>query len=366
MDTDLAIVHALNGTAPTPTAASAHVERARLHGVSALLALALEERGVDLATAPELEEALAAHELYERLHLARLREVLDALDDAGIRHVLLKGTPVAHQYYPRPAARSRGDTDVLVEPAAFEQVAALFGRLGYERALDAGGRRRRTQASFEATDAVGCLHVFDVHAAISDRQVFARAFCWGELNANARSVPTIHHSARSLTPGYQLLHACLHRAAHMHAPYRVDHQEHHGDRLVWLYDVALIARTLEDDAWRALAELAREKALAEVLLAGLEAARKLFPFDIPAATTAALTAVRGEPSARLLRIAGTSALLEDVRAVEGWRPRLALVVEIAFPPAAYMQQRYGNRSDLLLPWLYLRRAVRGALKQFRS
>ena len=364
--TDRTIVHLLRGAAPPRSLPPDLHLRARLHGVSALLAATFEADGETLREVPELTATLAAHELYERLHLQRLRELLDALDAARIDHVLLKGTPVAHQYYDRPALRSRGDTDVLVSPDAFEHAASVLVALGYARTLDAGGRLQRSQASFERTDGVRCLHVFDLHHAISDRRSLGGAFDWQELHAATRRVPSIHERARSLTPSYQLLHACLHRAAHLHAPYRVDQHEHGGDRLVWLYDVALIARSLRDDEWRALAELAREKGLAEVLLAGLETARTAFPFDVPAETTTALGAVRGEPSARLLQPARTSALLEDVRALESWRARLALVAEIAFPPASYMHERYGTRNDLLLPWLYLRRAVRGGLKQLRT
>ena len=363
---DQAIADLLEGEPLPVIDPAALLRHCRVHGVSALVAAALSEQGLKLAGTPGLREALIGHELYARLHHERLGDVLDALADERIECLLLKGTPVAQLYYPSPALRSRGDTDLLVHPADFDRAGAVLEALGHDRELEAGGTLRSYQASFARVDGVGCRHLFDVHRRISNRQVFAKAFSWRELWESSIALPDIHRHARTLAPVHLLLHACLHRVAHMDSPYRVDGIEHRGDRLVWLLDIALIARSLSATEWSRLAELAREKAMAEVLRNGLEHAGERFPFEVPTDVITRLRNVQGEPSARLLAPTGAAVLFEDFRSLDGWRPRLQLLRELVLPSPTYMLERYGARTRLMLPWLYLRRTASGCLKLLGS
>jgi hypothetical protein len=56
-------------------------------------------------------------------------------------------------------------------------------------------------------------------------------------------------------------------------------------------------------------------------------------------------------------------VLVDLRHLPGIRPRLGLVREFLFPPAAAMKERYGVSNPVLLPGLYVWRGVRGGLKR---
>ena len=58
-------------------------------------------------------------------------------------------------------------------------------------------------------------------------------------------------------------------------------------------------------------------------------------------------------------------LVADLRALTGWRPRLRLLREILFPPAAYMFATYGGSSRIVLPAWYLRRIAGGARRWLR-
>ena len=50
----------------------------------------------------------------------------------------------------------------------------------------------------------------------------------------------------------------------------------------------------------------------------------------------------------------------DLRALPDWSRRLQLLREHAFPPGAYMLEKYGRHTPLWLPALYLHRGARGA------
>jgi hypothetical protein len=57
-----------------------------------------------------------------------------------------------------------------------------------------------------------------------------------------------------------------------------------------------------------------------------------------------------------------AAIVADLRAMAGWRDRLRLLHQYAFPSSAYMRTVYAKGRRLPLPVLYLIRAVRGITK----
>ena len=59
-------------------------------------------------------------------------------------------------------------------------------------------------------------------------------------------------------------------------------------------------------------------------------------------------------------------LLDDVRVLRGWRPRLTLLKEHLFPDVAYMRNTYARGSAAPTLWLYARRIVTGAAKWLHS
>jgi hypothetical protein len=58
--------------------------------------------------------------------------------------------------------------------------------------------------------------------------------------------------------------------------------------------------------------------------------------------------------------------MASLRGLPGWRDRLRLLREVAFPTTAYMRRAYGVEHQrfgaALLPALYLRRMVAGGWK----
>lgn len=62
--------------------------------------------------------------------LAAQGEVVTQLEKAGVSSVILKGSSVA-RYYPQPALRVLGDTDILVRKGDLEAAKEVLGNLGY-------------------------------------------------------------------------------------------------------------------------------------------------------------------------------------------------------------------------------------------
>ena len=320
--------------------------------------LARHERGPDW---PDLDRAALAADA--RIHVAwdllREREIVAVLDGfakAGIECVLLKGTPLAYTHYPEPALRTRSDTDLFIRKADRVRAAELMRAAGYTRVHGVAGELVSYQESFHRRDAQ-VDHIFDLHWQINNGQVFAQAVPFEEAMANSVAVPALGAAARTLSAPYALLLACMHRAAHI----GVDGPE--SERLIWLYDVGLLARGMTEQAWARFAELCAAKRMRAIGADALVAAGRTLGAVVPERVGRALEASEAkEPSAVYLRGASRAILFTDLRALPTWRERVALMREVAFPTAAYMYEKYGTERRWLLPWLYVRRIGTGVAK----
>lgn len=152
--------------------------------------------------------------------------------------------------------------------------------------------------------------------------------------------------------------AAIHRLAH--------HQGH--DRLIWLYDLRLLTSRFSADEWSALAALADERHVASLCLDALSQARARLGAALPEAVERSLSAsAPAEPAHRYVEgpVAKLDVLGSDLRMLTSWSARWRLLREHAFPPAAFIRQRYGVSNPVLLPALYLHRLVVGAVKWVR-
>ena len=327
------------------------------HGVSSLLAYQLRRTHrwhrwpVEItARLHQMARVDVALEVLRRLELER---VVLAMRAAGVQPLLMKGAALAYLHYPEPSLRPRYDTDLLVHPDDRDAVADTMRALGYRRATQTSGDLVMPQATFEMTDRFGTCHACDVHWKIANPQPFANILPIDALRTRAVEVPALGNWARALGDLDALLLACIHRVAH------------HDDsaRLLWLYDIHLIARGLDRQAFARFTELAAATAMTAICARGLDLARERFHTAIPEETMAALAA-RGspEPSEMFLRSdrRKIDVLVSDLRLVGSWSARRALLRQHLFPPATYMLERYQVSNRLLLPMLYARRIVSGA------
>jgi len=298
----------------------------------------------------------AALELVQR---ADLQRVVAALKEQGIEPLLMKGASLAYDLYRDPSWRVRSDADILIRSSDREGTRACLERLGYSSQPEVAGRLVAYQFHGERIDPHGIRHLYDVHWKIANPQRFADAIGFDELKADAVGLPLLGPDARGIGRMHALWLACVHRAAH----------HYDQETLVWLYDVHLLAEALDDDGMRRLAALAERTGVRRICLRALLLANHRFGTRIAPDVIAALEAAPpDEPSTVFLRpgMRKLDVLLDDVRVLRGWRPRLALLKEHLFPQAAYMRRTYARGSSAPTMWLYLRRIAGGASKWFRA
>jgi hypothetical protein len=329
------------------------------HGVVALLWTALEgSTGPGAALREHLAPRVRAYVVRELMVERELRGVSSQLARAGVRALLTKGAALAYTAYEQPWLRPRTDTDILVATDDVPSAQRALEACGYVRS-DAltSGTLVSHQIAFERVDQHGLRHVVDLHWKIVNPQILADALVFEDLWRGARAAP-LGPDARVPSPVASLILACVHRLAH--------HQGLH--RLIWLYDLRVLSATFENADWESLGQTARAGTVAGLCLDGLRQARDVVGARLPERLEVELaTAAPLEPSQRYLArtIGKRDVLVSDLAALKGWGARLRLLREHAFPPVAFIRQRYGVRHPALLPALYLHRLVVGAYRWVR-
>jgi len=333
---------------------------------------AIDNRIVDAARAHRLHLVLAQH--IDRADLAaelRAAAVVDAarqreLDRtlralaaaAGIRPICIKGAAIAHTHYRRPEMRPRLDTDLLIAPDARDRATRVLRAAGYERPVETGGDLCTSQLHVTRVDSAGIDHHLDVHWRISNVLALAGVLTYAEVAARACALPQISDEALVPCVTHSLLIACVHRVAH--------HRD--SANLLWLYDVALLADSLDERERTVFAALAAERHVRAICAASLRRAADAFggaAGDL-ARRVAPADDAPAEPSATLLStgLRLVDLLAVDIRSLDSWSKRVQLVREHVFPSRAYMRARYGAGRPLA--WLYLQRIAGGAPRWFRS
>ncbi len=347
---------------PVEAAGTRLFDTARQHGVHLLIADRVSQRGRMDGCPPPLRERLATaicnQVAIDEIAVAELRRVLRTFGDNGIAPLLFKGAALAYSHYPDPTLRPRVDADVLVDTNATDLVQAILERMEYQKLPFVTGDLVMHQAPYVRTDSRGVHHAIDVHWRISNPRVFAGAVTIAELRARAIGIPALGDAARAVGPAHALAIACIHRVAH------------HSDeeRLIWLYDIHLIAERLTPAEQDELVQLARTKQLTLICAAGLEAALERFHGDGAAALLVRMGGSTREPSGIYVRgpMRKVDVLVSDLNALEGWRPKMRLLRQHVLPSPSYMRQGYGISHPALLPLAYVWRFVRGAREWWRA
>ena len=328
------------------------MHQADRHGVTALLADAC-------TTVPEplrhkVRDLVAADVVRERAIIQVLRRVADS----GLRVLLIKGVDLAYSVYVRPELRPRVDTDLLIAPADRPAITAVLEQEGYCRVAQSGGDLVMYQEAFTQAVAPGVTHVIDLHWRVTNPQRFGLSLAFDELDAASVPRPGLGPAARGLAPVHALLLACIHRVAH----------HYDAVRLIWLYDIHLLASQLDETQWHQWTSLVHERRVVSACRRGLTLAAGIWPSPVPADVLASLGSGNGEGDDDAFEDPGAPharRVWSDLRRLPDWASRWRLASQHLFPPLTYMRTVYAPSSRAPWPWLYARRLAQGAGRWLR-
>ena len=346
---------------PADWDANGLVRAAFEHQVHHLLLAELRRRG-SLAGCPKaVRDAFVAAErqavLIEKVRAIELGRVLQALTDKGVASLIFKGTSVANTHYERPHLRPRHDVDLFIRRADVAAGHRTLQSLGFVRTNLITGEWVMPQFEYRRRYPAGLEHVFDVHWRLSNPIVFRTLLSFEDLWKSAVAIPALGEHARGPSDVHALFIACVHRVAH------------HNDspRLIWLYDIHLIASGLSTAEWKEFEALAARTATRAVCQRGLALAAGRFGTPLPQSFVEGLGEPSGEPSAAFLggRTGELKIQLSNWRALKTWSQRKQLLAEHLFPAASYVMAKYRVNRRAWLPALYLHRIGRGGLRWLR-
>lgn len=268
--------------------------------------------------------------------------------------------PLAYSLYSNPHLRSRCDTDLFFpDNTTAEKAWNALEERGYRRPNAISGEYVSHQFSCYKTGPMGVGHTLDIHWQISNRQYLARVLTYQELVSHSQAVPSLGSKARTLGWKHALLLACAHRIAHK--PQGME------NRLIWLYDIHLIAEKLDLEQWQDFLLTAKKKKLQSACLDGLKQSAAYFHTKIPENIWADLNEVNGtEEFTPHTANSRWKTEFSDLRSLPGWPQRLRLIKEHLLPSAEYMLSKDQTRNPLLLPWLYAKRITQGVIKILRQ
>ena len=338
------------------------VQSAMDHGVASLMHHALSQ-SASWADYPVDFRELLMIPVRQTMALDMLREqdlgpLLDQLADAGIRYLLIKGAGLAFTHYDRPFLRDRCDTDILFsDQGAFEQAWEILESLGYQRRNTLSGEFVGYQHCCWRKLGADVYQVLDCHIKINDYLFYADAFGFEELMEHSVSVSQLAESARTLGPVHALLMACMHRVATI--PLGNAH------RLIWLFDMHLLAKSFSNDEWEHFLNLARDRAICGTCKHSLDAAIEFFPVAVPDDVMDGLEkAAESEPFKPGEEMKRWQYYFQVFKSTRGIGNKARLIREHFFPSADYLMEKYQTRNRLALPFLYVHRVLAGLKRYF--
>ena len=285
--------------------------------------------------------------------------VQKSLRSAKIRSLLIKGFPLSYILYPAPHLRLYSDIDILFPDfETTEKAWNTLANMGYTRPVTTSGKYISHQFSCYRSGASGFPFALDLHWRVNNHYFFASALTFEELDSTSMKLPGLEPEMRTLLSEYALLYACMHRIAHL--PFN------ESNRLVWLYDIHLLAKSFNEDQWTHFVDLATMKKLSSVCLDGLLECKTRFNSALPENVLEKLRQEGTNDPVRPAELTSTWKYnLTIYKTMPGWTERLCLLREHLFPPSDYMLNKYKTNNKWLLPYLYLKRITGGLKKLFK-
>lgn len=335
------------------------LKSAKAHGVVALLFKALQN--INKPEQQLLYKLLSKQQQHQQKKLAFLDasaiSTLNFLQQKGAKFVVLKGFALAYSVYNKPELRQRADIDIFIHPSSKQEFLQLMAESGYANPRGWLPEQISQQFSMRKVISPGLSLDFDIHTHISNDTRIKDWLSFDETYENAQNTPNL--GSVPLIPKH---------LAFMHAILHLLHHRQEGDllKLVWFYDIYLLAEKLNANERKALIEVAAQKGISNILHYGIHLSEQYFRSSSLSELKQALKGAKGQARYLFLKnLPSKSAMVFTQLNARGLsKDTITMLIEMIFPPAAEIRNKYGHVSSLLLPFYYVRRILGGLVKRF--
>ncbi len=309
----------------------------------------------------DLRQVVGQHRQRNIYRLLLFRMAYDALAQAGVSFIVLKGAALLATQYAGIAFRQFGDIDILIEHRDLTVVMETLTQIGFipeqEHLYDSQTAHRDIRVNMIKRAEGGEFHL-EVHWDLFDRHFYPNTPYAEWCRSTMVPAQLAGMDILVLNPIAQFLHLCGHRFIH-----------HPDSGLLKLRDIAeMIAFQSTCMDWDEVIRRAQEFELVIPLQRAFERLEQDdWGVPLPEEMVARILAV--SPSRReRLRMARNDArwaggagkrFIIDLISLSTWRERVRFCWRGLFPASSYMTDRYQIRHRRLLPLYYLYRWGKG-------
>jgi hypothetical protein len=323
---------------------------AKAEGVAPLMYHAITRSAFQAPEATRLKLQTAYYETaaFNQVILTEMERVAQALNDAGIPVIVLKGAALAWTVYPDPALRPMNDLDLLVKTEDLERAKELVLSLGYHEPIPEMARGFNRMAGYHNQLNKNDNHSIKVElhwslvAGENDARSPNSKWFWSNLSwiENPKK-------SNSSTSKFQTL------SIEAHLLYLTGHLIlQHGkaaSRIIWFYDILEFIQYWEKVInWQYLINEADRMGYIPVLRFALQKINSDFKMDLPVGLIPKGKKIANHTNELLVNLLwkGDSGrlinALSQLIAMKGWK-KFQLLMGYFFPDATYMQWRYHYR-----------------------
>jgi hypothetical protein len=282
---------------------------------------------------------------------SEMTAVVQALHEAGVPVVLLKGAALMRTAYEQIGLRPMVDVDLLVRAEDLYKASVAISRVGYRSLPVRRHLQNEHHLKFVGVRRAGTRLFIELHWRLSDQPTLADRLPPAELWDRSEVGSAPWGTARVFELCDQVLHAALHLAEHFGVP-----------QLRWLCDLHQLAlRVSRTHAWQTLARRAVQYDLQLILAAGLQEAAHWFDTRIPLDFWHELgKGLPGSETAEsVFHRCGAPELVEfqiqELRAIRTMHGRIEHVLNLLFPDARFIRLRHRvPRESAVWPYYLLR------------
>lgn len=321
-------------------------ERAEFHGIAFLL----NAHEQHLTKWPEtlidrMAEEARLIALWEATHQKSVSQVVDALAQAGIESVVMKGTALAYAFHAEPATRRRGDTDLLVRPEDQDRTRAILQELGWYRKDDPHGLYYQEGWLHDAAGFF--VHAIDLHWEPSDRPVLQPVLPIDTFFEGKRAMPTLQTHAFHPDPTIMIVHAVINQKWHALHGYDTENGRlAAARRLIWSVDFDLLCEAMEHQDWVRLHAHCNTHGVGPLVAEALRGMSADLHNSIPESVLAKLDLAPMDDT--LIRyFANPDSLAQfwiDLRRARSWEQKRRLLSTRALPPRDHLLEKYPDAT----------------------
>lgn len=338
---------------------------AAIHGVAELFYAALPD--VEQVDCPDAlvkswHETYLEAQLLTGMRHQLLFELLRDFRSAGIPVLVFKGAALSLWLYPSPELRPFLDLDLLIHFEDLARATRLLEEKGLTRGLErARNFEERYGRSVGYYSELGASTWIDLHWHPVAPMYYRRRIPAGWFWERATEIPTSKGILPTLDPIGQLVLLGAHSGV-----------QHPEARLIWSYDLALVAARYRDTLdWDLLIRAARELGLTQALALSFSRAIESWGAPIPPEVVEVLEKEKVGVLERVAFAVATAPQYQARVLSDGlWQPGLTrkagFLAGYIFPSPDFLSSRYQVEDRARLVWTYPRLLVSNLGKLTRS